>query len=180
MLNLINDLLDVTKIESGKLELRMKKIDLTQLLQENYAVNQMLAKKKQIELKLDIAPDIPSVEVDPERFNQVIDNLISNALKFSHPKTTVTIRLRSLAPKQLDKVEIAVVDQGQGIPADEIAKVFDKFHRTSVQPTAGERTTGLGLAIVKKIVEALHGTIRIESQVGIGTTFYVTLPIAKS
>ena len=173
MLNLVNDLLDVSAIESGRLELKLKKVDLPMFLEECYESNRLLAKDKSIELILESDQDLPEIMMDTERINQVLNNLITNGIKFSHPNTQIVIR----AKRTDDHVEIAVQDQGQGIPEEELPKVFKEFGKTSVQPTGGEKSTGLGLAICKRMIEAHGGIIGVDSRVGEGSTFYFSLPI---
>jgi signal transduction histidine kinase len=173
MLNLINDLLDVSAIEAGHLELNLREVDLAAYLREAQGANAMLARAKGIELALDLAPDLPVVMMDPERVNQIVNNLITNAIKYSFPKTVVTLRARAMG----GEAAISVQDQGQGIPVDEVGKLFTDFGRTSVRPTGGEKSVGLGLAIVKRIVEAHGGRIWVESRVGVGSTFTFTLPL---
>ena len=116
--------------------------------------------------------EIPVIVMDPDRIDQVMNNLINNAIKFSYPNTTIT--LRSCVQDQ--DVVISVQDQGQGIPAQEVDNLFTDFGRTSVRPTAGEKSTGLGLSIVKRIVELHGGRIWVESTVGVGSIFTFTLP----
>jgi hypothetical protein len=173
MLTLIDDLLDVSAIEAGRLELRMEETDLAKYLRDCHASNRLLAKAKSIELELDLPPQLPKVVMDPNRVNQIVNNLITNAIKFSHPNTVITLRARGLR----DEVEISVSDQGQGIPEQEIPKIFAPFARASVRPTAGEKSTGLGLAIVKRMVEAHGGRITVASKVGQGSTFAFALPL---
>jgi signal transduction histidine kinase len=105
---------------------------------------------------------------------QVLNNLVSNALKFSVADTTIVVTLRCGAAE----VTIAVADEGQGIAADELGKLFKPYSRTSTNSTANEKSTGLGLAIARRIVEAHGGRIRVESELGRGSTFYVSLPTA--
>jgi signal transduction histidine kinase len=174
MLGLIDDLLDVTAIEAGQLELKTQEMDLTAYLEECHATHAILARAKSIELALDLAPDLPHVVMDPDRINQVLNNLITNACKYSFPNTVITLRARVTG----DQVAIAVQDQGQGIPASELPKMFTEFGKTSVRPTGGEKSIGLGLAIVKRMVEAHGGRIWVESQVGVGSTFTFTLPLS--
>lgn len=173
MLALINDLLDVTAIEMGRLELQLRKTVLSDYLESCHEEYRMLGAVKNIDLSLELAPDLPIVTLDPGRISQVLGNLVSNAIKFSHPGTHVQVSARRLG----EYVEIAVTDEGQGIPANEISKVFTEFGRTSVLPTAGESSTGLGLAIVKRIVDAHNGRIWVESEVGKGSRFSFALPI---
>jgi signal transduction histidine kinase len=175
MLALINDLLDYSKVEAGRLELQLAPVDLATLLRENVAFNSILAGKKGINLRLQIegAPP-PLLNLDSRRVQQVINNLVSNALKFSHIGTTVTVTMRA-SPAE---VTIEVADQGQGIASDELDKLFKPFTSTRTRSTAGEKSTGLGLAIAHRIVQAHGGRIRVESEPGRGTTFFVTLPAA--
>ncbi|MCX6029963.1 MAG: GAF domain-containing sensor histidine kinase [Chloroflexi bacterium] len=173
MLALINDLLDYNAIEAGRLDLRVRPLALEGYLRECFRSNEVLARAKSIRLDLDLPAGLPTISMDPDRIAQVINNLITNAIKFSYPETTITLRARATD----NAVEIGVKDQGQGIPAEELPKVFTEFGKTSTRPTAGEKSTGLGLAIVKRIVEAHCGSIRVESQVGAGSTFTFTLPM---
>jgi len=176
MFALIDDLLDVSAIESGHLELRLRPVDLAAYLQENLTENAILAKSKSIELTADLSPDLPTVMIDPDRISQVLNNLISNAIKYSDPRTIITLRARATG----SEVTIAVQDQGQGIPAEEMDRLFTEFGRTSARPTGDEKSIGLGLAIARRIVEAHGGRIWAESQVGIGSTFAFTLPLQVS
>jgi signal transduction histidine kinase len=159
-------------IESGAIELRTKPIDLTELVKRHTAVNRPVAARKNIRLELDVEPGLPAIEADPHKIEQVLENLISNAIKFSPRQTAVKVTLR----REGGGLKIAVTDQGPGIPEDERGKLFQPFSRTSVRPTGGEQSSGLGLAIARKIVEAHRGRIWLESEVGKGSTFFVTLP----
>ena len=173
MLRLINNLLDISAIESGRVQLDLQPIDLLELVERNLTVNRLLAERKQMTLQL-IAPGaLPPILADAGKLEQVLNNLISNAIKFSHPRSTVEISLTA----EGDRVRLVVQDHGQGIPAAELDKLFKPFSRTSVQSTAGERSTGLGLTITRKIVMEHGGDIRVESEVGQGSTFFVTLPV---
>jgi len=173
MLMLIRDLLDISAIESGHLSLNLRDVDLTAYLKENGQENALLARAKAIELILEIPEDLPRVSMDADRIDQVINNLITNAVKFSDSKSRIVLR----AVLSEGSVAISVTDQGQGIPREEISKMFQYFGRTKVLPTAGEKSTGLGLAIAKRMVEAHGGTIGVESQPGQGSIFTFTLPL---
>jgi PAS domain S-box-containing protein len=174
MLRLIDNLLDVAKIESGRLDLELATGDLCGLIEENLTMNRMLAEKKSI--RLDFAPErgVPLFRFDRGKVEQVLNNLISNALKFSEPDTVVTVQ----ASRVNGTVVVSVRDHGQGIPAEELDKLFKPFSKTSVRGTAGEKSTGLGLAICRKIVEGHHGRIWAESEPGKGSTFSFALPAA--
>ena len=172
MLALVNDLLDVAVIESGKFELALTKGNLSTLAAERAAVIKPIAHEKGLLVDLSLE-GVPDSMFDAARLGQVFDNLLSNAVKFSHPGTSVVISSRLVE----DHIEIAVADQGPGIPKDELGNLFSKFEKLSVQPTAGEHSTGLGLSIVKNIIEAHDGSIDVESEIGVGTVLSISLPL---
>lgn len=173
MHNLINDLLDISKIESGKLQLNMQETDLISLCRQNIELNSTISEKKRIKIHFYYDENIPQIMIDPQKIEQVLNNLITNAIKFSHPDTNIYIRLS----RNEHNVLIEVKDEGQGIPENEIDTIFKPFSKSSVLSTGGEKSTGLGLAIVRKIVEGHRGSIWVESEVGKGSTFFVKLPI---
>lgn len=172
MLLLINDLLDISMIESGRFELNLQLGRLDELVTYRAHLNTMLAQRKQITLEVQ-APLPVSVEFDAPRMAQVVDNLLTNAIKYSPVNSRVTIQVQQDHQQAL----IKVIDQGVGIPLAQQHKLFGAFQRLSSRPTAGESSTGLGLAIVKRIIEAHHGAIQVESQPGLGSCFTVCLPL---
>jgi signal transduction histidine kinase len=172
MLNLLNDLLDISAIESGNFTLRPEMCDVADVIAERVDLIALNAETKNIEITTEIA-EVPQFAFDRERVAQVLDNLLGNAIKFSPEETTIHV-----TAKATDGFAwIAIQDQGPGIPAEERDRLFGTFERLSVQPTGGEKSTGLGLAIVKKIVEAHDGEIFVESELGTGTCFTVALPL---
>jgi len=173
MMGLINNILDVSKIESGKLEIKAKPVDLVSIIDNNLMLNIHLAEKKKIRLDKELCSDNLMIRADPQYIEQVLNNLISNAVKFSLSDTKIIVRLET----NEDCATISVIDQGPGIPDNELGKLFKFFSRTSVTTTAGEHSTGLGLAISRKIVEAHNGEIKVESTKGVGSTFSFTLPV---
>jgi signal transduction histidine kinase len=173
VLRMVNDLLDLAKIESGKLRLDLGDISLGDLVLQQVELNRILARAKQIELRAEISPGLPLMQVDAGRIGQVLDNLLTNAIKFSNPGSEVSVRVS----RDDRALLIAVEDHGLGIPADELGNLFQPFGRTSVRPTGGESSTGLGLAISRRIVEAHKGRIEVDSTGGLGSTFRVILPI---
>jgi len=173
MLALVNDLLDISRIESGKLELDLQPTHLAALIERNAALNAVLANKKKIGIRFRQGQALPEVMVDAERIEQVLNNLLSNAIKFSSPESVIEISLEQDGGRAI----ISVRDEGTGMTADECAGLFSPLGRRGKPGTGGEKSTGLGLAIVRKIVTEHKGEIRVESAPGHGTTFRVSLPI---
>ncbi len=171
MLRLVNDLLDVSVIESGKLEMRLKPGSLAELVRARMKLLAPAADAKGIRLESDL-PDVAESQFDPDRLAQVVDNLITNAIKFSPKDSMVRI---TVAGRDDTRV-YSVRDQGPGLSAADREKLFGTFEKLSAQPTGGEKSTGLGLAIVKKIVDAHGGSIAVTSGPGSGAEFTVTLP----
>jgi signal transduction histidine kinase len=172
MLQMVTDILDVTAIEAGRLRLALKPTDLAALVTHNVTLNRVLASRKGIAVVLDEVPPLPTIALDGGKIDQVLNNLIGNAVKFSHRDSTVRVHL-SLTPAF---VTVAIEDRGQGIPAAERSHLFTPFGTASVRGTGGEQSTGLGLAIARNIVEGHGGRIWLESEVGHGSTFFFTLP----
>ena len=172
MLNLVNDLLDVSVIESGRLELKLQPGSLKALIEERIRINSILAESKQMRIRQALE-GIPAVLFDSNRMAQVLDNLISNAIKYSPSGSQIFV----LLAREERQAVVSVRDQGPGIAAEEQQRLFGEFQRLSSKPTGGEKSTGLGLAIVKKIVEAHSGSIKVQSHPGAGSTFTVLLPI---
>ncbi|MDB6152972.1 MAG: putative Histidine kinase, partial [Chthoniobacteraceae bacterium] len=175
LLRLIDDLLDVSQIESGKLNLNLQPTSLTELVSHSVALNRLLAEKKQIRMVFVADAILPTLLIDPGKLDQVLYNLLTNAVKFSYPHTEISVRLT----RESEHAVITVTDQGQGIPAAELEKLFKPFSRTRVRSTGGEASTGLGLSIVHRIVEGHHGTVSVKSVVGKGSSFEVRLPLIE-
>lgn len=174
MLALLNNLLDVSRIESGELELDLKAIELADFLTETAERHGRLAVPKDIQVVLSAVPKGAAI-ADRNRLRQVLDNLLSNAVKYSPPGTTVRIDAELTDGGWL----IRVTDQGPGIDPAEQARLFRYFQRLSTAPTGGEKSTGLGLAIAREIVRVHGGEIGVESEPGAGATFWFTLPVAS-
>ena len=168
----IDNCMEISSIESGNFHLDLRRSDLRKLLEHNVGINAELAQRKHIHVHLRIEGALPELLLDKGKIEQVLNNLISNAVKFSQPATAVEVRARA----QDGSVLISVRDQGPGIPEAERDKLFQSFGRTSVRSITAERSTGLGLAIARKIVEEHGGRIWVESLVGVGSTFLFTLP----
>jgi signal transduction histidine kinase len=171
---LINDLLDLTRIEAGRLELRPTSLLLTPLVTEVVASLRPVAEDKHLQLDVAAATPDATAWADRDKVTQVLMNLLGNALKFTpaHGHITVTIARDGTA-----WVQVAVADTGPGIAAEEMAKIFDQFYQVSHVGTQRPHGTGLGLAISKMLVEMQRGRLWVESVVGHGSTFYFTLPV---
>lgn len=177
MLDLINNLLNISVIESGNVALNLKGIDLVELAKDVLALQETMASKKQINIISHFQDNIPLVECDSNKITQVLNNILGNAIKFSNPGTQIDL---TISYNNQDKtVNIEIKDQGIGIPPEEIDSIFKAFVKGKAKGTAGEISTGLGLAIVNRIVEAHHGSIKVESVLGNGSTFFVKLPVKQ-
>ncbi len=172
-LALLDDLLNIAKIESGKIALKKEPIDIRNFLTMNIEKNKVFAKNKNIDLKLSNGYNSCKVQFDKNKIEQVMNNFISNAIKYSFPETSIEVQVIPLG----SNIEIHIKDQGQGIPENELNLVFKAFEKTSVQTTASETSTGLGLAITKKIIEEHGGKVGVKSEVGTGSDFYFSLPL---
>ncbi len=172
MLRLVNDFLDVSKIEAGVIRLQPEPVDLVGLSVHLAGLNRPLAGSKEIALEIVPAVERAVAEVDASRVEQVLNNLITNAIKFSPAHSSIRVILTA----EGDGFRIAVRDEGRGIPQDKLALLFQPFSALQSRGTQGEAGTGLGLAIARKIVEAHNGTIRVESEAGRGSTFSFWLP----
>jgi signal transduction histidine kinase len=172
MLHLVGDLLDISAIEAGELKLDLQETDLNSLVEDTVTMNGLLAQRKRVALVFENGGPPPLLQVDPGKIRQVLDNLITNAIKFSREETTVTVQVY----QDNGTAVIAVRDQGPGIPVHEREKLFQPFCRAIAGGAAREQGTGLGLAIVRKIIEAHRGRVWLDSDLGKGSAFYVSLP----
>nr|RNJ67002.1 MAG: sensor histidine kinase [Leptolyngbya sp. IPPAS B-1204] len=175
MQRLVNDLQELSKMEAGYLPIDAKPIDLHPLLASivRRFADQLLTENSP-KMLLDCPPEVPRVLADPERVEQIVVNLISNALRYT-PKGSVVVKVYPEA----DKVWIAVIDTGQGIAAEDLPHVFERFWRADRSRDRSSGGTGIGLAICQRLVELHGGTIEVESQLGRGSTFRFSLPIAR-
>ncbi len=173
MLNLINDLLDVTRIESGRLDLKVQSGDWVEFVRRNVDLNGVLAARRGVAIDAEVdAAESYVIPFDQNRMEQVLNNLVGNAVKFSPAGSRIVVRVC----REGEFVRTGVIDSGPGIPAEELPALFKPFYRGSAPLPKGERSTGLGLPIARRIVEAHGGEIGVESQAGHGSTFFFTLP----
>jgi len=169
---LVKELLDLSRLESGKYELKRESINLRSVVEEALKPLRLQFREKRIRLETDIAQDTPEVPGDHQQLSWVITNLVSNALRYTPADGKVTIHSDIAG----DSVRVSVSDSGRGIPADAIEVIFDKFVQVKRSTDATPGSVGLGLAIAKEVVEAHGGTIWVESSMGHGSTFFFTIP----
>jgi signal transduction histidine kinase len=174
LLNLINDVLDLTKIEAGRLELNYESVDLRAALLGVLPVVKPRAQDKRIRISTFLPTDLPLVSADPGKLNQILLNLLTNGVKYSHENGSVSVEARTTG----ELVEIWINDTGIGIAKEDQAKVFQRFTQIDSSATRMQGGTGLGLAIVKELVELHGGTIRLQSKLGKGSSFIFTVPIS--
>jgi signal transduction histidine kinase len=172
LLDLINDLLDVAKMEAGHRQLEQVPLSLGEVLTELVELLQAKAEAQRVTLKLALPPDLPLIRADRRSMDEVFTNLVSNAINYSPDGGEVAVAGIS----HWDYVEILVRDQGIGIDAEELPKIFDKFYRVKSPQTRQVIGTGLGLSLVKGLIESHRGSVAVESTVGQGSTFRVLLP----
>lgn len=176
LIALVNDLLDISKIQSGRLDLVLQPLDIADLFSRELDSLKSLSDDKGVTIVTDIESGVPLVRGDTQRLGQIIANLVSNALKYSPDATTI-----KLTAHQVDKnVLVKVIDAGMGIAPEERSKLFQMFYRGETDAVRQIRGTGLGLAITKHLVEMHGGKIWVESEKGHGSTFSFTIPIATS
>lgn len=169
LLQLINDWLDMNRIQAGDIVHRLQAFPLTPCVEAALAGLEMAAHEKGIKLRVDISPDLPEVCVDPDTFREVLSNLIANAIKYNRPEGKVCIT----AYEKDDWVVVAVEDTGPGMDEKEIPFIFEQFYRSKAKEVRQQEGTGLGLAIVQKIVRAHGGRIDVQTRPGEGSTFSV-------
>lgn len=172
---MITEYLDISKLESGAQPLRLTAVRIGSLVERVLLLLDPVAAQRQIKIVRQLAPNLPGLLADADLITQALTNLIANAIKYSPIKTEITIESRA----DEDTLIIDVTDQGYGIPAPSLARIFEKFYRVPRVEDADVPGTGLGLALVREIVELHGGRVTVKSELGIGSTFSVRLPLAR-
>jgi len=173
LLNLINDILDLSKVEAGRMELQVSVFPLAEVVENSLSMVRERATRQGVALLTHVDPSVGLLDADERKIKQILFNLLSNAVKFTPDGGQVTLAARTVG----DTVEIAVADTGVGIGAEEQARIFDEFYQ--VGPGMTQEGTGLGLALTRRLVELHHGQLRVESAPGEGSTFTVVLPLRQ-
>jgi signal transduction histidine kinase len=183
MSRLVDELLDLARIESGQIQMLREPVDLAQMLEVCVEKFALRAREGNVELVLDV-PALPLVTGDKDRLDQVFTNLLANALKYTPPAGKVMVKAQEVKKirKKVDlasTVEISVTDTGIGIPPEDLSHVFERFYQVDKSRTGQDRGAGLGLTIARQIVEAHEVSISVESVRDMGTKFMVSLPVVK-
>ncbi|TAE27179.1 MAG: hybrid sensor histidine kinase/response regulator [Candidatus Kapaibacterium sp.] len=178
MFEIITNLLDVNKIENGKLTLQMMPVEVLMSLDNVVSRYQLAAAKKNITLSFETDADAPQIYADPTLTIQILDNIVSNAVKYSPSDKRIWVRLKQDTAQK--RVRVEVQDEGPGFSEEDKKKLFGKFARLSAKPTGGEHSTGLGLSIVKRLTEAMGANIWCESELGNGAMFVIEFPDAST
>ncbi|MEM6315857.1 MAG: HAMP domain-containing sensor histidine kinase, partial [Planctomycetota bacterium] len=177
LLELINDLLDLAKIEAGRMEVRRDKVSVASLLENIEQALRPLWQEKSLEITREVDDDVPVITTDPGKLQQVLYNLLSNAIKFSPDDGEIELRAERTGTGE---VRLSVSDNGPGIATDKHQEIFEKFRQLDQGVTRTHGGTGLGLAISRELIGLLSGRIALESTPGKGATFLVTLPVSTA
>jgi two-component system phosphate regulon sensor histidine kinase PhoR len=176
LVQMVNELLDLSKIEQGSIPLHLDTVDLGEVVRSSVERLRLFADRQGVRLATDIAPDLSPVRGDDERLGQMLVNLLHNAVKFSAEGDVVTVGARNVG----DEVVLSVEDRGVGIPAADVGRVFERFYKVDKARVRGKGGTGLGLAIVRHIAEGHGGRAWVESEEGAGSTFSVAIPTGEA
>jgi signal transduction histidine kinase/DNA-binding response OmpR family regulator len=180
LLGIVNDILDLSKVEAGRMEINPEAMSVRTAVEGVSALMRAITARRQVTLEIDLPDDLPPIEADSVKVKQVLYNLLSNAVKFSPEKSTVTIRARRAIPSEpplySDAVRISVIDHGIGIDAKDHVRIFQEFQQVDSTLSRQFEGTGLGLTLVKKFVEMHSGAVELDSSLGSGSKFTVTLP----
>jgi len=177
LLNLINEILDLSKVEAGKMDVKRQPVDVKKLIETQVELIKPVATEKGLSLKIELNQGPPEVQTDPDKVAQILKNLLSNAVKFTETGG-VTVRVER-GNRQEDPIEISVVDTGIGIPEESHEIIFEEFRQADGTTTRKYGGTGLGLSICRKFSQLLGGEIRVQSEVGVGSTFTFVLPVGS-
>lgn len=181
LLSLINDLLDLSKIEAGRMELVLEPVDVGELVRGVVRIMTGIAARRGVDIDVDITDDMPRARLDPPKMKRVLYNLLSNAVKFSEDGSRVAVSARAIASSRDANrpadLELTVVDAGIGIPEDDRERIFEEFYQVDSGPARRWVGTGLGLALVRRYAELHGGRVEVDSEPGRGSTFRVLVPL---
>jgi signal transduction histidine kinase len=177
MASLVNDLLDVSRIEAGRIRLEVREVQMRDVINDVLESLQNQIKSKKLQLKVNISEELPELRADYNRMIQIVTNLVSNAYKYTPEGGEITVIAKPYNNGDIDGISVTIKDTGYGISEEDQAKLFTNFFRSSDQHIRDEPGTGLGLSITKNIIESHGGELTFESEYGQGSTFTFTLPL---
>lgn len=185
LLELIDSLLEMAKIQAGKTEIRVERVKVPVLCEALSGLIEPLARRKGIEISVEVAPGLPEIETDPRKLQQILFNFLANAVKFTEPTpgggaARVILRAEMLKGQEQDTLRISVIDTGPGIEPEDQSRIFEKFQQADSGHTREHGGTGLGLAISKELASIIQAEIQLVSEVGAGSMFSVILPVSLS
>jgi signal transduction histidine kinase len=172
LLKITGELLDIAQVESGTIQMKLNPATIGPIIDYALLANRAMLDQKQIQIAVEVEKDLPMVYIDNEKTAWVLTNLLSNAIRYSDEGGAISVAVKKIGARVLLRVE----DQGQGIPVQYLAKIFDRYFRV---PGSTKEGTGLGLSISKEFIESMGGEIDVQSVFGTGSTFFVYLPIAS-
>lgn len=175
--NIIKDIKELALADSGEITLNKKKVDINMIIEASTGMLHMQIHAKDINMITDFQIEKPEAFIDPERFNQVIYNLLVNAIKYTPQRGEIKIKTEKVLENDIESVKITIKDSGKGIPPDDLPYIFERFYRVDKSRDRKTGGLGLGLAIVRKIIELHGGTIKAESILNEGSIFYIVIPL---
>jgi len=176
LLRLVNDILDLSRVEAGKMEFEMENVDLAEIVDSTVATMRPMIDDSQHTLTINTDDNLPRVYADRSRLRQVLLNILSNAVKFTAPGGTISIE----ATTDGEQCIISTTDNGIGIAEEDLERIFETFAQAGAPPGRVIEGTGLGLALTKRLVELIGGRIWVESELEVGSTFFISIPLAKT
>ena len=182
--SMLSDLIGVTAIDAGQLEIRPVVIDMAEVIEDAIITARAQLEENELEMEVNLMEDMPLIEVDPEAIRQIMNNLLGNAIQASSSGKTITVSTsvnqdEGLEGEELGFLQLSIRDAGGGIAEKDIERVFDRFYQAERPLIEGLGETGVGLAIAKSLIEAHGGRIWVESEIGEGTTFHFLLNISQ-
>jgi signal transduction histidine kinase len=171
MLRILSELLNLSQVEAGKLQLNIQPVEIYKVVESSVTAVSGTAREKYVQIEQRIEPGLPEIKADPDKMVWVLNNFLTNAIRYSPAKSTITVEVK----KAKLEISFSVSDQGQGIEESYLSRIFERYYQ--VPGRSDKKGSGIGLAICKEFVEAMGGRIWVNSQVGKGSTFGFHLPI---
>jgi signal transduction histidine kinase len=175
LLNMVDNILEMARMEAGRVELMLEPVDMVDLISTTEKTLHALAARRDIQLNTAVSTEVPLINADWEKLRRIIVNLASNAIKFTKKGGLVNISVT--CPESKDALVIKVSDSGKGIPQEDLKLIFERFTQSDQSSMKRYSGSGLGLAVVRELVEMMDGTIEVDSELKVGSTFTITIPL---